>query len=627
MKALKMKSVCKDYIWGGTLLNEKYKKNSGFEKTAESWELSVHPDGESRVCGGEYDQKTLREIIKENPEILGTARKSDELPILIKLIDAADDLSVQVHPNDAQAREWENQNGKTEMWYVVETKPGAKIICGVNEDTTKEALKKAVEDNTVEKLLCAHDPKEGDVFFVEAGTVHAIGKGNLIAEIQQNSNVTYRLYDYDRKDKNGNTRPLHIEKGVLAANTKKTPKREIPKCSDNMRLLGSCKYFSVRELDTNAVQRLVCRNESYTALVCVFGAAKLNNEDEEIAISCGETVFIPAGDKAYDIEGAAKLLVVTNPPRYFVGIDLGGTNIATAVVDEYGIIYGRGHRKTNAPRPYEELFSDMAAAALDAVKNSGLKLSDIESVGVGCPGSLDREEGKIIYSNNLFIKDAPISKALSEALGKKIYIENDANAAAWGEFLAGAGAKYDSMVMITLGTGVGSGIVIGGKLMRGAYENGAEIGHMTIAMDGVECTCQNKGCFEAYASATALIRQTKEAMEKNPESKMWQTVGGDIEKVDGKTAFYTDDAAAREVVETYLNYLGVGIINVVNILQPEIVCIGGGVSNAGDRVAMPVNKMIKERSYARFGKKQSVAKIAKLNNDAGIIGAALLWKS
>lgn len=313
--------------------------------------------------------------------------------------------------------------------------------------------------------------------------------------------------------------------------------------------------------------------------------------------------------------------------RYFIGIDLGGTNVATAVVDQNGKIYGRGHRKTMPNRPTEELFADIAAAAREAVTDSGLTMENIECAGIGCPGSLDRERGVVIYAPNLCMEDAPLGEYLEKELNKKVYMENDANAAAWGEFLAGVGAEYKSMVMVTLGTGVGSGIIIDGKLLRGAYDNGVEIGHMVIAMDGEPCTCENNGCFEAYASATALIRQTKEAMRAHPESKMWETVENNIEKVDGRTAFYTDDPTARAVTNTYLKYLSIGVNNIVNIFQPEIVCIGGGVSNAGDRLVVPVNKMIAEKSFARNGKKQTVAKTATLNNDAGIIGAALLWKS
>jgi len=245
---IRLKPVFKDYIWGGTKLKDKYNKESSLKKTAESWELSVHPDGESVISGGEYDGMPLSGYVRSNPSVLGSSRKTDELPILIKLIDAEDKLSVQVHPNDEMAKRLEEQNGKTEMWYVVEASDDAKIIFGVKEDVSREELECAIKTNTVEDILNSVNSKKGDVFFVEAGTIHAIGKGNLIAEIQQNSNVTYRLYDYDRRDKNGNPRELHIEKGVAASNTQKQSKRQIPQCSDGTRLLQVASILRLKSL-------------------------------------------------------------------------------------------------------------------------------------------------------------------------------------------------------------------------------------------------------------------------------------------------------------------------------------------------------------------------------------------
>ena len=363
MKIIKLSPALKDYIWGGTKLNTKFNKNSGFEKTAESWELSVHPDGESIISGGEYDGTYLSSYIKQNPSVLGTNRQSDELPILIKLIDAEDNLSVQVHPDDEMAKKLENQNGKTEMWYVVEAEENSKIIFGVKKDITKDELKNAISSNTVEDMLNSVPSKKGDVFFVEAGTIHAIGKGNLIAEIQQNSNVTYRLYDYDRRDKDGNPRELHIEKGVMASVTKKQIERQIPLCSDGTRLIASCEYFAVKELCVNDIANIECHKESYQALVCVDGCVKLTADNDASVLNSGETVFLPAGFGKYKLCGSGKVLIAENPPRYFIGIDLGGTNIASAVVDEYGNIYGRSKTKTAMPRPYNEIFDDMALCA------------------------------------------------------------------------------------------------------------------------------------------------------------------------------------------------------------------------------------------------------------------------
>ncbi len=314
---MKLAPAFKDYLWGGEKLRTVYGKQTDMTPLAESWELSCHKDGLSTILGGEYDGQTLDRYIKANPECLGTLRKSDELPILIKLIDAKSNLSVQVHPNDLQAKEWENENGKTEMWYVVSADEGAKMTCGMKKSVTKEDLEAAIKNNTVEELLNTTPSKAGDVFFVEAGTVHAIGAGNVIAEIQQNSNVTYRLYDYNRKDKNGNTRELHIEKGVKAANCEVNEPREIPLCSDGTRLLGICEYFAVKELKLTDKKELYVDEKSYQALMVVNGSAKLQTETDTITIAKGETVFLPANLGVYTLIGEATILITAYPSESF----------------------------------------------------------------------------------------------------------------------------------------------------------------------------------------------------------------------------------------------------------------------------------------------------------------------
>ncbi len=626
-KLLKLTPAYKDYIWGGTKLKTEYGKQTNLDPVAESWELSCHKDGHSIISGGEFCGQTLDSVIKANPGMLGTNNKGNELPILIKLIDAADNLSVQVHPNDELAKKWEGQNGKTEMWYVVEAEKDAQITYGVKSEITKEQLKDAIEKKQVESLLNSVPSKKGDVFFVDAGTIHAIGKGNLIAEIQQNSNVTYRLYDYGRVGKDGKERELHIEKGVESAVCTPIQLRPTPLCSDGSRLLGSCEFFAVKEFKLNKTQTLVADEKSYHALIVTEGCVEVSCNGFCESLCKGETMFIPAGAGEYTLCGKATVLLTSNPPSYHIGIDLGGTNIAAAVVDENGVIYGRSKRKTNAPRDYKAIFDDMAECAKDAAKMSGISFDDIESVGIGCPGAVNKEDGIVEFSNNLDFYDVPIVSYMENALNKKIYVENDANAAAWGEFLAGIGKGTDNMIMITLGTGVGSGIVENGRLLRGAYGKGAELGHMVINLNGEKCTCGRKGCFEAYASATALINQTKKAMKANPQSEMWTICGKKLANANGQTAFKAKDAVAKKVVSEYLGYLAEGIVNIVNSFQPEIVCIGGGISHEGKKLLTPIEKAIEKKSFARFGKEQSKVKLATLGNDAGIIGAALLWKN
>lgn len=315
--------------------------------------------------------------------------------------------------------------------------------------------------------------------------------------------------------------------------------------------------------------------------------------------------------------------------NYYIGIDLGGTNIAAAVVDENYKIIGRGNKKTNCPRPAEEIVDDMARAARLAAEDAGLSLNDIKSVGVGSPGSVNPITGVIATSNNLGFKNLPLGAMLKERLGFDVYLENDASAAAYGEFIAGAGVGTKDFIAITLGTGVGGGIIINEKLFSGFNFAGGELGHTVIVVDGEQCTCGRRGCWEAYASATGLIRITKKAMLKDPDSKMWELCGKSLDKVNGRTAYdgmRAKDRTACAVVDEYVKYVGCGIANIINIFQPEILCIGGGISKEGDTLLNPVKKYVATEDYAKTNTKQTQIKIAKLGNDAGIIGAAFLHR-
>lgn len=312
---------------------------------------------------------------------------------------------------------------------------------------------------------------------------------------------------------------------------------------------------------------------------------------------------------------------------YKLGIDLGGTNIVAGVVDESFKIIATAKRKTNCPRPAAEIVEDMAAVALEAVAAAGIKKEDIGSAGVGAPGSIDPDNGVVVYSNNLGFFNLPLSRLLKDKTGLDFYLDNDANAAAYGEFIAGAGKGVKDFVMITLGTGVGGGVIVGGKMLTGSNYAGAELGHTVIVADGEQCSCGRLGCWEAYASATALIRQTKQAMIRFPGSVMWKITNGDINAVNGLTAFDAmrqGDEAGKMVVDKYIYFISVGVANCINIFQPEVLCIGGGVSKEGDNLTVPLRKYVEGDNYARHLEKKAVIKTAQLGNDAGIIGAAYL---
>ncbi|WP_295091260.1 ROK family glucokinase [Ruminococcus sp.] len=315
--------------------------------------------------------------------------------------------------------------------------------------------------------------------------------------------------------------------------------------------------------------------------------------------------------------------------KYYVGIDLGGTNIVAGVVDEEYNIISKASTKTNCPRPEKEIADDMAKMAIEAVKNANLTMDQIEWIGVGTPGIANSEKGIIEYSNNLGFKNTPMVKYIQETINKPVFIENDANAAAYGEFVAGAAKGARNAVCITLGTGVGGGIIIDGKIYSGSNFAGAEIGHTVVQVDGAQCSCGRKGCFEAYSSATGLIRMTKEAIAEHPDCIMAQSEK-EKGKVTARTSFdcmRAGDKYAKAVVDKYIKYLAAGITNTINIFQPDILCIGGGVCNEGDPLLLPMKELVAKEVYTRNSEKNTEIVIAKLGNDAGIIGAAFLGRA
>lgn len=312
---------------------------------------------------------------------------------------------------------------------------------------------------------------------------------------------------------------------------------------------------------------------------------------------------------------------------YNIGIDLGGTNIKVGVVDENYNIIGRSNIKTNLPRPSEEIVESIVEGVKLACEDAKIAVSDVNSIGIGTPGTANRNTGVVLYSCNLGFNNFELGGMLSKKLGTEVFVENDANAAAFGEVVNGAGKGYKDVVVITLGTGVGGGIIIDGKIYTGFNFCGAELGHAVIEYNGRQCGCGRKGCFEAYSSATALINFTKEAMEKDKNSKMWE-IAGSIDAVDGKTAFdgfRAGDKTATDVVNMYINYLGCGLTNVVNIFQPQVLLIGGGICKEGENLTKPLLEYIARESYCIDPNCSTKLDIAKLGNDAGIIGAAYLY--
>lgn len=316
-----LKPSGKDYLWGGNRLKNDFNKNIDLNPLAETWECSTHPDGPSYVDSGEHKSKSLIDVLKEHPEYLGTHPKTkNELPILIKFIDAKKDLSIQVHPDDEYAMKYENgQLGKTEMWYVLDALENTKLIHGFNCDVDKEIVNKSINNGTIEKYLNKVQVNKDDVFYIKAGVVHAIGEGSLIAEIQENSNLTYRLYDYNRVDKTGKLRELHIDKALDVINYKASQDVRQPirvhkyKKGYSSELLCRCKYFEVHKEKINTENLIEpfsfrTQSNSFHVLLCIDGYGTLINDKETINFSKGDCIFIPANSVELKLQGIADLL-------------------------------------------------------------------------------------------------------------------------------------------------------------------------------------------------------------------------------------------------------------------------------------------------------------------------------
>ncbi len=311
---------------------------------------------------------------------------------------------------------------------------------------------------------------------------------------------------------------------------------------------------------------------------------------------------------------------------YYLGVDLGGTNIACAVVTREGDLLGKSSIPTALPDSPDAIAQRIADCCRLAVEATGCTMDEIDSVGIGTPGIANSQAGIVEYSCNLGFDDTPLAAMVRALLHKDVVLENDANAAALGEFVAGSGRGSTSLVAITLGTGVGGGVVMNNHLLTGFNFAGAEIGHFVMVQDGEPCSCGRRGCFEAYCSATALIRQTRRAMSAAPNSLMWREAP-DLDAVSGRTAFDAmrqGDQAAAAVVDQYIRHLACGLTSIVNIFQPEVLCVGGGICNEGETLLAPVREIFDREDYARACQKRTSIVRATLGNDAGIIGAALL---
>ncbi|MGN0203711.1 MAG: type I phosphomannose isomerase catalytic subunit [Coprococcus sp.] len=616
MSLLKLKPSCKDYLWGGSRLREEYGIDYNGDVLAEAWELSCHPDGPSYIMNGAYSGKTLQQYIEaEGREVLGVnCRRFRDFPILTKFIDAKDNLSIQVHPDNRYALKNEGQYGKTEMWYVMDAGKDAFLYYGFKKEISKEEFAQRIQEDTLLEVLNAVPVQKGDVLFIESGTIHAIGKDILIAEIQQNSNVTYRVYDYGRVGKDGKKRDLHIEKALAVTN--RVP---IIKDKSSYPHVADCDYFTVDKLnlDGKVMKKMEgnVSDESFASILILDGQGTISDAGETLTFRKGDSFFISAGSGNYMVEGSCDALITTirekaAPVR--IGIDIGGTDTKIGLVDIHQKIITSVQMKTNASRSALEVIDEIGQKTLELLEQQGIAMDQCVGAGIGVPGTIDRKNGVVRYSNNIKWENVEIVKEMGKYLPIPIKIANDADCAALGEAVAGAGKECQDVIMITLGTGVGGGIILDGSIYEGKGIGGSELGHMVIVENGEPCTCGRRGCLEAYASATALIRDAKRAVgrEMAPEAIFASAAQG--------------DTVLKEVVDVYIRRLGVGIVNIVNIFRPQLVLLGGGISAQGNTLTEPLFDIMKKNCFGGEKGELPEITIAALGNDAGMIGAASL---
>lgn len=642
MSVLKLIPACKDYLWGGHRLVDEYNKEYDGDILAETWELSCHPDGPSRIANGRYAGKTLAEYIEgEGKGVLGShCRRFRDFPILIKFIDAKQDLSVQVHPDNRYALKNEGQYGKTEMWYVVDAGEDATLYYGFKQEISKEEFAERIQNDTVLDVLNKVPVQKGDVLFIESGTIHAIGADILIAEIQQNSNVTYRVYDYGRVGKDGKKRDLHIEKALAV-----TDRVPLIKTKKSYPHVADCDYFTVDKLnlDGKMMRRMEGRvsDESFVSILILDGEGTVScvgdcdregetDGTQRVSYRKGDSLFLPAGSGDYVIEGSCDALITTirdkaAPVR--IGIDIGGTDTKIGLVDAHQKIIDTLTISTKTGRSAEEIIADIGKGALELLEKNQIPVEQCTGVGIGVPGTVDRKNGTVVYANNMQWENVPLIQEIGQYLPLPVEIANDADCAVLGEMYAGAAKGYSNVVMLTLGTGVGGGVVLDGRLFDGRLAGGSELGHMVVCAGGEQCTCGRKGCLEAYASATALVRDAKRAMKKDEESLLWKLCGSDAGQMTAKMVFDAaeqGDASAAHVIDSYVEHLSTGIVNIVNIFRPEVFLLGGGVAGQGKKLTDRINRNLAKYCYA--GNRGGIPEVrtAELGNRAGMIGAANL---
>ncbi len=519
-----------------------------------------------------------------------------------------------MHPNNRYALKNEGQYGKTEMWYVMDAGKDAHLYYGFRKEISKEEFEQRIKEDTLLEVLNAVPVQKGDVLFIESGTIHAIGKEILIAEIQQNSNVTYRVYDYGRVGKDGKKRDLHIEKALAVTN-------RVPIVRDKSSYphVADCDYFTVDKLNLdgrimNRIEGFVSE-ESFASILILDGEGEISSGEETLSFQKGDSLFLSAGSGSYQVEGICDALVTTirekaAPVR--IGIDMGSTEARIGLVDIHQKLLVQESLSIDASAAPDKIIRDIAQTALALLEKQGIAVDQCVGAGIGVPGTIDRKAGVVRSSNNIRWAQVNVVGEIGKYLPIPVHIANNADCAALGEAVAGAGKECQDVVMLTIGAGVGGGVILDGQTYHGKGVGGSELGHMVIVEDGKECSCGRKGCLEAYVSVKALIKEAETATGRKLEPE-------EIFRAAGER-----DEALKKVTEDYIRKLGTGIVNIVNIFRPQLVILGGGISGQCGMLLGPLRERIEKDCFGGRQGELPEVETAELGKEAGIIGASQL---
>ncbi|MBP5342747.1 ROK family protein [bacterium] len=604
----KIKPTFNQALWAGNKLKYRYHKTTNLDSISDSIEFSLDDNSMPQIQGAEKTVP-LKDYLKSN--YLGKNLENKEPNFFIRLIDSSDLMPVEVSPSDDYAIINHNRLGDNKLWYILDANEDSFVYIGFNNTYTIEQISDALNDGSILNMLNKISVKTGDYFKIPSGTVYSIGKGITLYEASQGQDLSFRIYDYDRLDLS-----LNIEEGLKVINPNQY---ELATISDKKaKVLFASKYFEVTKFNIFDKYNLRFNENSFSIVTISRGQVTIDGEE----VKRGESILVEPSTYIH-IEGKGELLIL-RVADYGIGLDVGGTSIKGTIIDDSANKIAEYKTPTESEKGEDTIVEHMKDCFLGLIDISGFPRNFFTKVGVGFPGNIDTNNGIVKFSNNLGLVNSPIAELLSKKLGIEVIIDNDANCAALGEYYYTDKRKYHDMFLITLGTGVGGGCIIDGKLFKGGQGSITEVGHMKVKSDNVKCTCGQYGCFEALLSLKRL-KMDIDQLRANPETGLQELISDDDKPL---KIFSLDETnqAASEYVKKYQNNLLLGLVNVCNLFQPEIIVIGGGVSYVISKYIPLLERKMNAYKYSGYDAPKVKLVQASLGNEAGAFGAAALTK-